>query len=101
MPGLDPPSELLEAKNPLIVGLLNSPERLRAIRRNRLLSLNEESETEYIDPELIRAEIADARRLFARQRWPVIDVTRRSVEEIASAVLNLYQDHEKSRDARP
>jgi regulator of PEP synthase PpsR (kinase-PPPase family) len=39
--------------------------------------------------------------LFARQRWPVIDVTRRSVEEIASAVLNLYQDHEKARDARP
>jgi regulator of PEP synthase PpsR (kinase-PPPase family) len=101
VPGMDPPSELLEAKNPLIVGLLNSPERLRAIRRNRLLSLNEESETEYIDPELIRAEIADARRLFARQRWPVIDVTRRSVEEIASAVLNLYQDHEKARDARP
>ena len=101
VPGMDPPSELLEAKNPLSVGLLNSPERVRAIGRNRLLSLNEESETEYIDPELIRAESADARGLCARQRWPVIDVTRRAVEEIASAVLNLYQDHEKARDARP
>ena len=92
-----PPRELLEAHHPLIVGLTNSPERLQAIRRNRLLTLNEEGETEYIDPELIRGEVAEARRLFAREKWPVIDVTRRSVEEIASAILNLYQDHEKTR----
>ena len=79
--------------------LTNSPERLQAIRRNRLLTLNEDNETEYIDPELIRGEVAEARRLFTRQKWPVIDVTRRSVEEIASAILNLYQDHEKTRHA--
>ena len=101
VPGLAPPRELLEATHPLVVGLINSPERLRAIRRNRLLTLNEESETEYIDPELIRTEIAEARRLFARQQWPTIDVSRRSVEEIASAIVNLYLDHEKARDARP
>ena len=101
VPGLAPPQELLEARYPLIVGLINSPERLRAIRRNRLLTLNEESETEYIDPELIRTEIAEARRLFARQQWAVIDVSRRSVEEIASSIVNLYHDHEKARDARP
>jgi len=101
VPGLDPPAELLDADRPLVVGLINSPERLRAIRRNRLLSLNEDSETEYVDPELIRDEIAEARRLFARQQWPVIDVTRRSVEEIASAILNLHQEHERMRDARP
>ena len=95
VPGLEPPSELLQATQPLIVGLVNSPERLRAIRRNRLLTLNEESETEYIDPDLIRTEIAEARRLFARQQWPVIDVTRRSVEEIASAIINLYHEHER------
>ena len=99
VPGMEPPSELLEARRPLIVGLTNSPERLQAIRRNRLLTLNEDSETEYIDPELIRGEVAEARRLFARQKWPVIDVTRRSVEEIASAILNLYQEHEKNRQA--
>jgi regulator of PEP synthase PpsR (kinase-PPPase family) len=96
VPGMAPPSELLEAHRPLIVGLTNSPERLQAIRRNRLLTLNEDSETEYIDPELIRGEVAEARRLFTRQKWPVIDVTRRSVEEIASAILNLYQEHEKT-----
>ena len=99
VPGMPPPSELLEAHRPLIVGLTNSPERLQAIRRNRLLTLNEESETEYIDPELIRGEVAEARRLFTRQKWPVIDVTRRSVEEIASAILNLYQEHEKNRQS--
>ena len=101
VPGVDPPKELLEARKPLIVGLINSPERLRAIRRNRLLTLNEESETEYIDPDLIRAEIAEARRLFARQQWQVIDVTRRSVEEIASAILNLHHEHEQTRNHRP
>lgn len=101
VPGLDPPVELLEAEKPLIVGLINSPERLRAIRRNRLLTLNEDSETEYIDPDLIRTEIAEARRLFARQQWPVIDVTRRSVEEIASAILNLHHEHEQNAVARP
>ncbi|CAI8222358.1 MAG: Putative pyruvate, phosphate dikinase regulatory protein [Alphaproteobacteria bacterium] len=97
VPGMAPPAELLQAHHPLVVGLTNSPERLQAIRRNRLLTLNEGSETEYIDPELIRGEVAEARRLFARQKWPVIDVTRRSVEEIASAILNLYQEHEKAR----
>ena len=98
VPGMDPPAELLQVTRPLIVGLVNSPERLRAIRRNRLLTLNEESETEYVDPDLIRSEIAEARRLFAREQWPVIDVSRRSVEEIASAILNLYQEHEMSRN---
>lgn len=95
VPGLDPPRELLEAKGPLIIGLTNAPERLVHIRRNRLLSLNEGSETDYIDPEQIKSETAEARRLFARQKWPVIDVTRRSIEEIASAILNLFQDHQQ------
>ena len=98
VPGVAPPSELMHLTKPLIVGLINSPERLRAIRRNRLLTLNEESETDYVDPDLIRSEIAEARRLFARQQWPVIDVSRRSVEEIASAILNLYQEHERNRE---
>lgn len=98
VPGVEPPSELMHLTRPLIVGLINSPERLRAIRRNRLLTLNEESETDYVDPDFIRSEIAEARRLFARQQWPVIDVSRRSVEEIASAILNLYQEHEEHRD---
>ena len=93
VPGIDPPNELLNAKRPLIVGLTTSTERLMQIRKNRLLSMQEANETEYVDPELIKSETAEARRLFARNNWPVIDVTRRSIEEIASAILNLYQEH--------
>ena len=92
VPGIDPPNELISATRPLIVGLTTSTERLMQIRKNRLLSMHEDNETEYVDPELIKHETAEARRLFARNNWPVIDVTRRSIEEIASAILNLYQE---------
>ncbi len=64
------------------------------IRKNRLLSLNEREETDYIDKDLISAELADARRLCNKHGWPVIDVTRKSIEETSAAILNLY--HRKS-----
>jgi regulator of PEP synthase PpsR (kinase-PPPase family) len=88
--GITLPTELDTVKRPLVVGLIASPERLIQIRRNRLLSLNEEAETEYVDLDAVRAEIAFARRLFADKGWPVIDVTRRSIEETAAAVLALH-----------
>ena len=88
--GLGVPAELETVTRPLIVGLLTSPERLIQIRRNRLLSLHEETETEYVDLDTVRAEIAFARKLFADKGWPVIDVTRRSIEETAAAVMSLY-----------
>jgi regulator of PEP synthase PpsR (kinase-PPPase family) len=88
--GITLPPELDSVKRPLVVGLLASPERLIQIRRNRLLSLNEETETEYVDLDAVRAEVAFARRLFADKAWPVIDVTRRSIEETAAAVLALH-----------
>ncbi len=88
--GITLPPELAFVKRPLVVGLIASPERLIQIRRNRLLSLNEETETEYVDLDAVRAEIAFARRLFADKSWPVIDVTRRSIEETAAAVIALH-----------
>jgi [pyruvate, water dikinase]-phosphate phosphotransferase / [pyruvate, water dikinase] kinase len=88
--GINLPPELDSVTRPLIVGLITGPERLIQIRRNRLLSLNEETETEYVDLDAVRAEIAFARRLFADKGWPVIDVTRRSIEETAAAVLALH-----------
>jgi hypothetical protein len=88
--GISLPPELDSVKRPLIVGLITGPERLIQIRRNRLLSLNEETETDYVDLDAVRAEIAFARRLFADKGWPVIDVTRRSIEETAAAVLALH-----------
>jgi regulator of PEP synthase PpsR (kinase-PPPase family) len=89
VPGSPPPDRLLDAKRPLVVGLIVSPDRLIQIRRNRLLSLNESRESAYIDQDAVREETIRARRLFERHGWPVIDVTRRSVEETAAAVINL------------
>ena len=72
-----------------IVALTLAPDRLLEIRRNRLRSLNERRESAYVEPDAVRTEVVQARRLFERQGWPVIDVTRRSVEETAAAVINI------------
>ena len=89
VPGRPLPEKLFKLQKALIVGLLISPDRLIQIRRNRLLSLNETRESTYIDQDAVREEVINARRLFERNNWPTIDVTRRSVEETAAAVLNL------------
>ena len=88
IPGQGAPPALLAAGKP-IVALIASPERLISIRRNRLLALNQNAETSYTDQEAVRAEIIEARRLFERHGWPVIDVTRRSVEETAAQIINI------------
>lgn len=91
VPGVQLPSNLEQlGERMLVVGLTASPDRLVQIRRNRLLSLKQEPETEYVDMDAVKAEITEARRLFSRLDWPVIDVTRRSIEETAAAIINLY-----------
>lgn len=90
VPGMPLPPELLRATRALVVGLTTDPARLVQIRRNRLLSLNQSDDTEYVDPNAVRDEVAAARRLCAQQGWPVLDVTRRSIEETATAVMQLY-----------
>ncbi len=90
-----PPASLFSLRNPLIVGLTTSPDRLVAIRRNRLLSLNQAPETDYVNEDAVTRELAYARRMFADNEWPVIDVTRRSIEETAAAIINLYNDRIK------
>jgi regulator of PEP synthase PpsR (kinase-PPPase family) len=90
-----PPKALFGLRHPLIVGLTTAPERLVQIRRNRLLSLNEATETSYVDNERVKAEIQFARRMFADNGWPVIDVTRRSIEESAAAIIRLAQDRHR------
>ncbi len=87
-----PPKALYGLRNPLVVGLTTAPERLVQIRRNRLLSLNEGTETSYVDSDRVREELQYARRMFADNGWPVIDVTRRSIEESAAAIIQLVQD---------
>jgi len=90
VPGCPLPPELHEANGPMIVGLTEDPARLVHIRRNRLQLLREEQDTDYTDLESVREEVKAARRLFAENGWPVIDVTRRSIEETATAVLQLF-----------
>ena len=90
IPGVPVPPELFAATRPLIVGLTNDPERLIAIRRNRLNALQHGAAVmDYIDPEAVKSELTAARRLYHEHKWPVIDVTRRSIEETAAAILKL------------
>jgi len=94
-----PPRSLFQLKHPLIVGLTTNPERLIQIRRNRLLALNQAPETDYVDVEAVGAELSFARRIFADQGWPVIDVTRRSIEETALAIVKLVTErHEQAAE---
>jgi hypothetical protein len=87
------PFGLESLRRPLIVGLIASAERIVQIRQNRLLSLNAHSQTEYVDRVAVAEEIAASRRLFAEKGWPTIDVTRRSIEETAAAILDLFREH--------
>lgn len=87
-----PPPALFGLRHPMVVGLTTAPERLIQVRRNRLLSLNQAPETAYVDQERVASEVQFARRMFADQGWPVIDVTRRSIEETAAAIINLYNE---------
>jgi len=89
VPGVALPPELAEAKRPLVVGLTNDPERLIQVRRNRLSMLHQDESTDYTDIEAVRSEVQQARRLFAQNHWPVIDVSRRSIEETAASILKL------------
>lgn len=90
VPGCDLPDELFNANGPLIVGLTKDPKRLVEIRRQRLRLLDQDESTDYIDPEKVGEEIKDARRLFTKHEWPVINVSRKSIEETAATVLQLY-----------
>ena len=89
VPGRPIPDKLTKLRKALVVGLTISPDRLLQIRRNRLLSLKESRESAYVDSDAVRNEIIEARRLYERHGWPLIDVSRRSVEETAAAILNL------------
>jgi len=102
VPSAEVPQRLRDLKGIPVVGLTVSPDRLIDIRRNRLKSLNEQRESTYVDADAVRHEIIQARRLFERQGWPVIDVTRRSIEETAATVIQMMDAwHERRRKAEP
>lgn len=94
VPHVPLPDNLETLQKPLIVGLVASPERIVQIRQNRLLALNADGKDDtYVDRQSVADEIAQARRLFDRHGWPVIDVSRRSIEETAAAIMDLYRLH--------
>jgi hypothetical protein len=95
VPGVDLPPQLFALERTLIVGLWASPERLLQVRRNRLQTMGETRGTDYVDEDRVRAEIAAVRRLYERQDWPSIDVTRRSIEETAANILNLLAERKQ------
>lgn len=92
VPQIPVPPQLEKVTKAFVVGLIASPERISHVRRNRVMALADRELKDYVDYDSIEEEIALSRRLCSRNRWPVIDVTRRSVEETAAAILQLYQD---------
>ncbi len=90
VPGCRLPEEVTNVTNPLVVGLTKDPHQLVQIRRNRLRMLQRDEETDYVDIDTVSEEVNGARRLFNKHDWPVIDVTRRSIEETAATILELY-----------
>ena len=96
-----PPAVLFGLKHPLVVGLTTAPERLVQVRRNRLISLGQIPETSYVDEGRVGSEVQYARRMFADNGWPVIDVTRRSIEEAAAAIINLYNEFRGPHEGGP
>jgi hypothetical protein len=101
VPGVELPEMLDHIDGPLIVGLTKDPKRLVEIRRARLSSLQHDAETAYVDPEQVEEELVAARRYFSKRKWPVIDVTRRSIEETATAIVALYTRHLEAAGVDP
>jgi regulator of PEP synthase PpsR (kinase-PPPase family) len=97
VPGVPVPTQLETVRNPLVVGLFASPERIVQIRQNRLLGLNVQREDDqYIDRQAVAEEVAFSRRLCTKHNWPLIDVTRRSIEETASAIMTLLTERRRA-----
>lgn len=82
---------------PFIVGLIATPDRISQIRTQRLIGLNENRTTDYTDIDKVRLEMRDAKRMFVKKGYPVVDVTRRSIEETAAKIINLYQIQRRKR----
>ncbi len=85
------PYGLSQNKESCIIGLIADPERLADIRRNRVAIMKDHSLKEYTDLEFIKNEVKNSKKLFKKNNWPIIDVTRRSVEETAASILKIIE----------
>ena len=96
--GHDIPEEVFTLENPLLIGLIKDSKSLVQVRRNRLRMLREKEETNYVDPEVVNEEVNFARQLFTHKKINVIDVSRRSIEETAAAIM---QYHNQFMETKP
>ena len=85
------PQNLSQNTKACVIGLIADPERLADIRRNRVAIMNERQIKDYTDLEFIKKEVSESKKLFKKNNWPVIDVTRRSVEETAASILKIIE----------
>ncbi|WP_458758896.1 pyruvate, water dikinase regulatory protein [Afipia sp. TerB] len=97
VPGIPIPHQLETLKKPLVVSLHATPERLIQVRQNRLLGIGRIGDDTYIDRQAVAEEVAFARRLSVKYDWALLDVTRRSIEETAAAIMKLYADRQRQR----
>jgi len=95
IPGSPLPKILDEITKPFVVGLIASPDRIVQIREQRLVGLNETDQTDYIDMDRVRDEMRQAKRMFTKKGYKVIDVTRKSIEETSAQIIKAYNSHKK------
>jgi len=85
------PKDIMSNEKACVIGLVADPERLADIRRNRVAIMKDNSLKEYTDLEYIKKEVSDSKKLFKKNNWPIIDVTRKSVEETAASILKIIE----------
>ena len=94
VPGVEVPESIWASEKPLFVGLTREPKSLTDIRQSRLRLMKEDRGLDYADVDLVKEEVAASRRLFRSRGWPVIDVTRKSIEETAASIIQLYNERD-------
>jgi len=95
VPELPLPEIVEKPTTTFVVGLIATADRIAQVRRNRVLDLADKGLEEYVDRDIIAQEITYTRRLCGRHDWPIIDVTRRSIEETAAAIITLYNNRKR------
>ena len=99
VPGIPLPDHVKQLEKPMIVGLIASVQRIQQVRKNRVLSINSDGYNDtYVDRKEISQEINMTRRLCADHQWPLIDVSRRSIEETAAEILSLFRDYKSKKE---
>ena len=97
VPNAPLPNILDNFENPFIIGLVAAPDRIVQIREQRLVGLKQNEQTDYIDVDRVRDEMREAKRMFVKRGYKVIDVTRKSIEETSAQIINAYQTARKAK----